>query len=141
VRLDLERDGVALPDVDDAGVLADARERLAEGRLLRQLAELLEVDLARLVGAVLAPHDRVHRQLGGRGAAAEDGADALVLVGLEPELGPRLLAIRAVRRLLDGIHRGLLRGGFRHDTSLTTEVARSWPASDFSRHQRGDETA
>jgi hypothetical protein len=29
VRLDLERDGVPLADVDDAGVLADAGEHLA----------------------------------------------------------------------------------------------------------------
>ena len=45
VALDLERDGVALADVDDAGVLADAGEHLADRRLLRDLAELLEVHL------------------------------------------------------------------------------------------------
>jgi hypothetical protein len=93
VRLDLEGDGVALADVDDAGVLADAGEHLAARGLLRELAELLEVHLGGLVGAVLAPHDGVHRQLGAGGAAAEDLADPGVLVGLEAELGPRLLAV------------------------------------------------
>ena len=63
VRLDLEGDRIALADVDDAGVLADAGEGLAERRLLRDLGELLEVHLGGLVGAVLAPHDGVHRQL------------------------------------------------------------------------------
>ena len=118
VRLDLERDGVALADVDDAGVLADARERLAERRLLRQVAELLQVHLARLVGAVLAPHHRVHRQLGGRGTAAEDLADAVVLVGLQPQLGPRLLAVGGLGGVLDGVQTGL-RGSFRHAASLS----------------------
>ena len=45
VRLDLERDGVALADVEDAGVLADAGEHLADRGLLRDLGELLEVHL------------------------------------------------------------------------------------------------
>ena len=73
VRLDLEGDRVAVADVDDAGVLADADEqRLA----VREVAELPQVHLGALVGAVLAPHDAVHGQLGGGGPAAEDVADA-----------------------------------------------------------------
>ena len=53
------------------------------------LAELAQVHLAALVRAVLAPHDRVHRQLGLRRPAAEHLADAGVLVVLEPELERR----------------------------------------------------
>src|SRR5205085_316576 len=86
--------------VDDAGVLADADEqRLA----LRQVAEPPEVHLGGLVRAVLAPHDAVHGQLGGGGPAAEDVADAQVLVVLEPQLAERLLLLRRRRRPLDGV--------------------------------------
>src|SRR5690606_42030014 len=53
------------------------------------LAELPQVDLGRLVRAVLGPHHRVHGELGGRGAAPEDVTDPLVLVGLEAQLGVR----------------------------------------------------
>ncbi len=97
VALDLERHGVALADVEDTGVLADAGQCLADRRLLRDLTELLEVHLGRLVGAVLAPHHRVHRQLGAGRAATEDLADPGVLVGLQAQLGPRLLALRVGR--------------------------------------------
>ena len=61
MALDLEGDGPAVADVDDAGVLADADEQHIGLRLL--LAELGEVHLARLVGAVLAPHHRIHGEL------------------------------------------------------------------------------
>ena len=67
VALDLEGHGVALADVEDAGVLADPGEHLADGGLLGELAELLEVHLGGLVGAVLAPHHAVHRQLAADG--------------------------------------------------------------------------
>ena len=107
VALDLERDGVPLADVDHAGVLADAGQHLAdavaERRLLRDLGELPEVHLGRLVGAVLAPHDRVHRELAGGGAAAEDLLDPGVLVGLQPQLGPRLLALGVLLGQADGV--------------------------------------
>src|SRR6478609_6424043 len=83
VRLDLEGHRVALADVDHAGVLTDAGEHLADGRLLGDLGELLEVDLGALVGAVLAPHHGVHGQLAAGRTAAEDLADLLVLVRLQ----------------------------------------------------------
>ena len=100
VALHLERDCVALADVDDARVLADSGEHLAdaagrsrrEGPVLGDLGELLEVHLGGLVGAVLAPHHRVHRQLGAGRPAPEDLADAGVLVTLQPEGRPGLLA-------------------------------------------------
>ena len=123
VRLDLERDRPALADVEHAGVLAHAHHQvlLHLGRDL--LAELAQVDLRRLVGAVLAPHDRVHRELGARGAAAEDVADALVLVGLEAERGVRLLLLGRGRGDLDGVeHR---RG--------SSSGQRSWRGLQWSR--------
>ena len=79
------------------------------------LAELAEVDLARLVGAVLRPHHRVHRELAARRAPPEDLADAGVLVGLEAERRERLLPLGRGRRVVDGVcgraRRGGLRGG------------------------------
>ena len=110
VRLDLERDGVALADVEDAGVLADAGQHLADRRLLRDLGELLEVHLARLVGAVLAPHDAVHRELAAGRATAEDLADGGVLVGLQTEIGPRLRARSGSPDATATVSRVLVRG-------------------------------
>jgi len=103
VGLDLERDGVALADVEDTGVLTDPGEHLADRRLLHDLAELLEVHLGRLVGAVLAPHHRVHRQLRRGRTTPEDLADAEVLVLLQTELGPGLLAVGVGRGGRDGV--------------------------------------
>ena len=58
----------------------------------------------RLVGAVLAPHDAVHRQLGGGGPAAEDApGSAAYSSALRPELGPGLLVVRGLRGDLDGV--------------------------------------
>jgi hypothetical protein len=112
VRLDLERDGVPLADVDDTGVLPDAGQHLADRRLLGDLAELLEVHLGGLVGAVLAPHHRIHRELAAGRAAPEDLADPGVLVGLQPELGPGLVAIGVRGRDGDGVE------GQRHGVNL-----------------------
>src|SRR5690348_17231512 len=70
------------------------------------------MDLRRLVGAVLAPHDAVHGQLGRGRPTAQDVADAQVLVGLQPQLGPGLLLVRRLLRALDGV-----------DHALTTAVS------------------
>ena len=115
VRLDLERDRPALADVEHAGVLAHAHHQVLLHRGRDLLAELAQVDLRRLVGAVLAPHHRVHRELGARGAAAEDVADALVLVGLQAQGGVRLLLLGRGRGDLDGVEhrRGRRRGSGR----------------------------
>ena len=110
VALDLEGDRVALADVDDAGVLADAGQHLADSRVsCGDLGELLEVHLGGLVGAVLAPHHRVHRQLRAGRPAAEDLADPGVLVALQAELGPGLLVLGIGGREGDGVEVG--RGG------------------------------
>ena len=103
VRLDLEGDRPALADVDDAGVLAHADHEVLLHLVRDLLAELAQVDLARLVGAVLGPHHRVHRELAARGAAAEDLADPRVLVGLEAERRVRLLLLGGGLRHLDGV--------------------------------------
>ena len=100
VRLDLEGHRVAVADIDDAGVLADADQ---QGLAVREVAELLEVDLGALVGAVLAPHHGVHGQLGGGGPAAEDVADPQVLVGLQAQFGEGLLVVRCLLGPLDGV--------------------------------------
>ncbi len=116
VRLDLEGDRPALADVDDAGVLAHAHHEAGLHLVGDLLAELAQVDLAGLVRAVLRPHDGVHRELAARGAAAEDLADLVVLVGLESERGVGLLALGGRGGVVDGIGHGaagddLRRGG------------------------------
>ncbi len=103
VRLDLEGHGEAVADVDDAGVLAHSDEQDVCGLGRNLLAELAQVHLARLVRAVLAPHDRVHRQLAAGRAASEVLADLLVLVGLEAEVGVRLLDLGIGLGILDGV--------------------------------------
>ena len=103
VRFDLERDRPAVADVDDARVLADARQHRCAHLLGGGLAEVAQVHLGGLVGAVLAPHHRVHRQLGVGRAAAEDLADPLVLVVLEAEFAERLRLVGSGCGVLDGV--------------------------------------
>ena len=105
VRLDLEGDGPAVADVDDAGVLADAGQHAGAHLVGGGLAEVAQVHLGRLVGAVLAPHHRVHGQLGVGRPAAQDVADPLVLVVFETQLAERLRLVRGGRGVLDGIGR------------------------------------
>ena len=81
VRLHLEGDRPAVADADDAGVLAGALQHARA--LVREHAQRL----ARvLVAAVLAPHERVHVELGHARHAPEDHDDLLVLVELQSEL-------------------------------------------------------
>ena len=103
VRLDLEGGRPAVADVDDAGVLADARQHRRPHRLGGGLAEVAQVHLRGLVGAVLAPHHRVHRQLGVGGPTAEDLADPLVLVVLEAEFAERLRLVGGGGGVVDGV--------------------------------------
>ena len=88
MALNLEGDGPAVADIDDAGVLADANEKCIGLRGL--LAELAQVHLGRLVRAVLAPHHRIHCEFRGRGTTTENLANALVLIGLQSKLCERL---------------------------------------------------
>ena len=82
--LDLERHGPVVADVHHARVLADAHHEVLLHGLGGLLAELLEVHLGRLVGAVLRPHHGVHRELRGRGAAAEEVEDLAYSSALRP---------------------------------------------------------
>ena len=66
VRFDLERDGIAVADIDDAGVFARALQHvLALGR------QLLQMNARALVGAVLAPHHAENAEFGVGGLAAQ----------------------------------------------------------------------
>ena len=122
VRLGLEGDGVALPDVDRPSVVADAgQQRPARGRL-RQRTEPLEMDLGGLVGAVLRPHHRVHGQFPARRAAPQQVADALVLVFLQAQCSPRLFGVRCAASVLNCVD---------HSTRLS-ERGQSAPAARYS---------
>ncbi len=103
VRLDLEGHRPAVADVDHAGVLADPGEHARLHLVGGGLTEVAQVHLRGLVGAVLAPHHRVHRQFGVGGPAAEDVANPLVLVVLEAEFAEGLGVIGGGRRVLDRV--------------------------------------
>ena len=116
VRLDLVGHGPAVTDVDDAGVLPHADQEVLAHLWSGLGPELAQVDLGGLVGAVLGPHDRVHGQLGVRGAPAQQLADGLVLVSLEPQLLPRHLPLGSRGGIGNGVgvvgwDRGLGRHG------------------------------
>ena len=83
VALHLKGDSPALADIDNTGILAHADHQLFFHLLADLLAKLTKVNLRRLVGAVLTPHHRIHRQLTGGGAATEDFTNLGVLVILE----------------------------------------------------------
>src|SRR5439155_18444250 len=74
VRLDLERDGVPLADIDDACVFTGALQHHLAAR-----RELLQMQTGALVRAMLAPHHAENPELGVVGLAAENRDDLLVL--------------------------------------------------------------
>ena len=82
VALHLEDAGVAVADVDHAGVLAGAANH--PGGLGRQLAQM---NARRLVGTVFVPHGREDAQLGKARGAADQLEYPLIFVGLEPVRG------------------------------------------------------
>ena len=130
VRLNLEGGRPAVADVDDARVLADARQHRSPHRLGGGLTEVAQVHLGGLVGAVLAPHHRVHGQLGIRGPTAEDLAYPLVLVVLQAEFTERLRLLGSGGGVVNSVKGvGELR---RHAASLV------WRASaGVSRREKG----
>ena len=89
VRLHLEDGAPAVADVDGTGILAGAYDDLRPGR-----GQRAQMDAARLVGAVLAPHRAQHANLGGVGLAAEPAQRKVILfigqVVLERDLAHRL---------------------------------------------------
>jgi hypothetical protein len=87
VRFDLERDGDAVADINDAGIfLARADENLR-----RLGGERLEERARVFVAAMLAPHDGENAQLGvARSATAEDFPGVGVFFRREVVLGNQL---------------------------------------------------
>ncbi len=106
VRLDLEGHRQAIPHVHDSGVLARPHEQVRA--LDRELSKQL---LRVLVGAVLGPHEREHRQLEVVGIAPQAVADAVVLGVRQAEL-----AMRG-------------RGGVAHATGMTATDSKIRPPS------------
>ncbi len=104
MRLDLEGDGPAVADVDDTGVLTDAREHRLAHLVGGGLAEVAQVHLRRLVRAVLGPHHRVHGEFGVGGATAQDLLDPGVLVFLQTQLPIGLSGVGGFGGVGDGIH-------------------------------------
>ena len=82
VALHLEDAGLAVTDVDHAGVFARPLDH--PGRGGRQRAQM---QARGLVGAVLVPHRREDAELGEAGLAPDQLENAAVLVGLEPMRG------------------------------------------------------
>jgi hypothetical protein len=110
VGFHLEDGGQAIPDGDDAGILARALDD--PGGLG---GEFLQPDAAGFVGAVFRPHHGEHAELGERGGAAEDGEAAVVFVRLQAEFGGELGGTGGVER--DG------RGGGGHARVVGRAVA------------------
>src|SRR5690348_14340639 len=111
VALHFEDRGVAVADVDDAGVLAGAADdALTGGR------QLLEPDLRRFVRTVLRPHHRKDAELGEIRRAAHDAAGALEFVLGKAEL-PRLVEGR----------RGFRAGVRTHAKASASEAKKPWP--------------
>lgn len=82
MALHLEHDRLAVADVDDAGVLAQALDH--PRRLGRQP---LEVDARGFVRAVLVPHRRENPELGESRYPSDQLQDALILVRLQAMAG------------------------------------------------------
>jgi hypothetical protein len=105
MRLDLECDRPAVADLDDTGVVPDTGEHPRPHRLSGRLPEIVQVHLGGLVGAVLTPHHRVHRQLGGRRPASQNLPDPRVLIIREAQLPVWLRLLRRGSRMLHRINR------------------------------------
>ena len=101
VGLDLERDRQAAPHVDGPGVLARAHDQALAGARQRG-----QQPTRVLVGAMLGPQQREHRQLDQVGLAPELLSDQRVLVlGEAKRLRPRQAGERLALGLGDGGHR------------------------------------
>ncbi len=103
VGFDLKGHGPAVADVRDAGVLADAHHEVLAHFVRDLVTELAQVHLGGLVRAVLGPHDRVHGQFRGGGAAAQDLLDPFELGFGQPQLGPWQFDVRGGGGVFDGV--------------------------------------
>src|SRR5699024_461437 len=110
VAFGFEGDCPAVTDVDDAGVLSDADEHVRPHLVGGCFAEVAQVTFGGFVGAVFAPHHRVHREFGFGGSACEDFADAGVFVVGEAEFGVGLVQLRRVGRVCSVVSNRRLHG-------------------------------
>ena len=78
----LEDGGEAVAYVHGAGVFSGALQNLR-----RVGGQALQMDAARFVGAVLAPHDAENSEFGEVRVAAQDFTDTVIFLGGEPVLG------------------------------------------------------
>src|SRR5207253_2585835 len=85
VRLDLEHSAQAVADLDHTGVLSRALQHLRAASW-----QAAKVDLARLVGAVLAPHYAEDAEFSQVGLTPQDGQHARVLFGRQAVVGGQL---------------------------------------------------
>ena len=108
VGLNLEGNSPAVTNVGHAGVLTDTDHQVLLHLFGDLRTELLQMNLRRLVGAVLGPHDRVHCQLSRGGAATQNLLNLLELVLLQAQLGPGEFGVRGSCRMLDGVEVKLL---------------------------------
>ena len=92
VALHLEDDGVAVAEIDDAGVFAGALDDARPGG-----GQRLQPFLRGFVGTVLVPHGGENAKLGDGRLAADEFEDAAIFVGLEPVLGDKLGRDRRVQ--------------------------------------------
>ncbi|VXC43279.1 hypothetical protein SPHINGO8AM_130159 [Sphingomonas sp. 8AM] len=85
VALHLEDRGLPVADIDHAGILAGAADDLwALGR------QLLQMDAARLVAAMLGPHHREDAEFNQIGLAAERVEDTVIFLGGQAVVGDDL---------------------------------------------------
>ena len=82
VALHLEHDGLAVADVDHAGILAGSLDHPR-----RRGGQTTQMQPRRFVRAVLVPHRREDPEFGKTGHPTDQLEDALVLVGLEAMAG------------------------------------------------------
>ena len=108
VGLNLEGNSPAVTNVGHTGVLTDTDHQVLLHLFGDLRTELLQMNLRRLVGAVLGPHDRVHCQLSRGGAAAQNLLNVLELVLLQTQFSPGEFGVRGCRRVLDGVEVKLL---------------------------------
>ena len=98
VALHLEDRGLAVADVDHAGILARAADHPR-----RRRRQLLQMDARALVGAMLRPHHREDAELGQVRLAPHGVEDALIFLGREAVLGDDLGVMRFDMRRLYSI--------------------------------------
>ena len=108
VGLNLEGNSPAVTNIGHTGVLTDTDHQVLLHLIGDLCTELLQMNLRRLVGAVLGPHDRVHCQLSRGRTATKNLLNVLELVLLQAQLSPGEFGVRGCRRVLDGVEVKLL---------------------------------